>query len=500
MSEKNRNINSYLNLFKDLNKTEQKSVVAELQQSYPEYFEVIDKKQINNKNNRVFVDKKIDFISEISSEQLPFLFSFLDGFTLLTMLEVNKSWNSSLKHININKIWEREFRLWFPGSRFLKTSINWLNTWFNQLKIRRIWLKLSNKDKSNINKWEFLGHNDRVRHVKIRGDKFVSASWDNTIRLGNVKNLAHETKLIVKHRKSVFGVWFDGNIVASCSEDFDISIYNIELNKIVQLKGHQRSVYRIEVLGSILISCGSDFIGVWNWKKNILLQKLKGHTKGFDVHRLQVCNQHIITGSYDGTVRIWNFKILTSTQVNIKSIWKSPNLHRGGVSALHVSGNLVGSGSAYGDIFIFDISKKKLIFRQSNNNSSNGNGEENGIRNENKIVTCVLIAEALGLFVCSSIASFYSGNGHVCFWDIKTSTCVQVIKQNSYINSFTFKYGILFSAESDGSVRVRDLMNDTFPLIAQEKLSKGQLFDVDVQDEAMVACGLDRVFLIRPLL
>ncbi len=123
-------------------------------------------------------------------------------------------------------------------------------------------MRNSKEGQHRFKKWDFLGHIDRVRHVKIRGNKFVSASWDGRIRIGE------EPKLL-KH-----------------------------------LDSHQLSVYGIEVLNDLLISCSSDFIGVWDWKEGVLLQKVKEHSHGFDVHRLQVCKNRIITRSYDGTVRI----------------------------------------------------------------------------------------------------------------------------------------------------------------------------------------------------
>lgn len=485
---------------------------------------------------------RIDFLGRLSLQQHPGIFIYLDGFSMLACRHVCKRWCEYMSSPAIDHIWEREFcRLFLKSRSDITTSLltersaespveqnkgTWLQKWKDYLKDRRAWLGLANRDKCNLNKWEFAGHTDRVRHVRIRGNRFVSASWDGTIRLGDTERLSDKTSLVIRHRGSVFGVWFDGKIVASCSEDHTVLLYDIEEQKqVAQLKGHQGPVYRIEFLplngegrrahastgtgalkagqsrsyrNSLLVSCSSDFIGVWDWANELLLQKLTGHRH--DVHRLQINNNYIVTGSYDQTIRIWRFD---EAKISFDSVWVSPPFHRGGVSAIHLASSTcsadtdvkhyVGSGSAHGDIFIFDINKGMLVFRNNNNK-----GVENRDTSKN-IVTCVYLDLSANLFICCSILSFYSGAGQVCFWDISSGNCLRVLKQSSYINSLKYEFGLLFSAESDGYVRIRDLVKKDAPLVTEEKLSRGQLFDVDIQDQAMVTCGLDRVFLLRPL-
>eukprot|EP00924_Labyrinthula_sp_SR-Ha-C_P012002 snap_masked-scaffold_26-processed-gene-1.40-mRNA-1 protein AED:1.00 eAED:1.00 QI:0/-1/0/0/-1/1/1/0/554 len=550
---KNRRVQSWLQEFNEFTSTEQIEALNELKKLYLEPADLnylySAKKSFPSERNVILGHKKlgrVNFITELSAELQFEIFSYLNGFSLLRCELVAKLWLKTLRSETFDELYEKDYRRLFSTSTHLldlhlrskKNKSKKLGRilWNKLLKSRKIWYTFQDEmSEKRVIRSELKGHEDRIRHVRVKGKKFVSASWDGSVRLGScdITDTKQETREIIRHSASVFGIWFNGEIIASCSEDHSILVFDVEQNKLIsKLKAHQGPVYRVDFLRlgnsyeeTYLVSCSSDFIGVWNWQKSILIEKLYGHKH--DVHRLQVHKNSIVSGSYDQTIRIWNVEKIQndkSKEIMCSLVFVSEACHSGGVSALFCSSNFIGTGSAQGEIFIFDIQKRKKIFQNNNSNHifsavrqknyrrfSNRRNQllSRRAQQSRNIVTCVFLDEPLDLFICSSIESLSTGGGQVCFWSIETGRLLGKIKQASYINSLKYEYGLLFTAESDGYIRVRD-SNCFYPridypeevdmeekLVCEEKLSSSQLFDIDVQGSNLVACGLEKVYLLQ---
>ena len=342
----------------------------------------------------------LDFISKLPSSLSIRTVELLDGTSLLHGSCVCRFWKQTMYNDSVDHVWQREFISTWPSSTLSLnvegSRLNWRETWHRSLLCREQWLH------GQIGKTEYHGHTDRVRHVRVRGKRFVSASWDGTLRFGDCETArvgeSGSTKRLAEHSGSIFGVWFDGTVVATCSEDHTIKIWHLDWEKcITELKGHEGPVYRLELINSeILVSCSYDFIGVWHWPSAELLHKLIGHKH--DVHRLKVCNDYIVSGSYDETIRVWSYPSCTLQ-------WNSPPVHRGGVSCLHLSGNVVASGSAKGEIHLFNLANGKMLFRDTE-------------RHHGALVTSIWVEVKRNMFITSSIISFRESGGYLCIWEL----------------------------------------------------------------------------------
>uniref|UniRef100_A0A7S3LNJ0 F-box domain-containing protein n=1 Tax=Aplanochytrium stocchinoi TaxID=215587 RepID=A0A7S3LNJ0_9STRA len=457
------------------------------------------------KSNNVYDDhgignsKRIDFLKELDSNAVSKLMCFFDGSTIATCACVSLAWKDAAYNEDQDAIWQREFIRAWPSSTLNKNNVilrtlSYRKLWQTNLGSRRLWLSHANCERA-----AFKGHLDRVRHVRVRGKHFVSGSWDGTLRVGKCKNVgvgsepgqdfkssvfsgtefAKETEEGSVHAGSVFGVYFDGLIAGTCSEDRTIKLWHVLEKRIVaELVGHQGPVYRLELIDpekEILVSCSLDFIGVWHWPSATLLHKLTGHKH--DVHRLKVSNDYIVTGSYDETIRVWEYP-------SCEFLWTSPPIHQGGVSCLHMCGIMVGSGSAKGEVHLWDLPSGKILFRNTKSHIG-------------ALITAVWVCANENKFVSSSITSFQAGGGIICVWTIDSGECMQRIEENAYVNAFCYEFGLLFTAYSDGVIRIRDLYDEKNKVVREESLIKGQLYDVDVQGSYVVACGMNQTFCLK---
>jgi len=400
---------------------------------------------------------------------------YLDLRSLARASCVSKYWRRRCCKPSVDWIWQSEFQRLHANSSFIRNLEMHGKTWRGlcliQEQSRCGWIQ------GNVRKREYTGHKDRVRHVRIRQDTVVSASWDRTLRmvdLSEERDLGEDqgpapTKQIASHGGSVFGVWFDGRVAVTCSEDSTIKIWYVHKeNEKKELVGHSSPVYRVAMVSSeILISCSKDFVGVWHWPSATLSKKLVGHRH--DVHRIQVSDSLIVTGSYDSTVRVWNYPSLDLA-------WASERVHKAGVSCLHFEGDILATGSARGEVFIWELATGLLLHSFS---SEYHNG---------KTISCIMVSGHR--VVSTSNLDHRFNDGLVRVWDASAGTMIAGFQEPFHINSLKTDFGFIFCACSDGVMRIRKL-SDSFEIIKEFEHGTSALYDVDVQGPKAVTCGLD---------
>ena len=159
----------------------------------------------------------------------------------------------------------------------------------------------------------------KVFQVKISplNDNFFSiACEDSFILIYDKNNTENFKRKLIGHTQKVFGLSYNPkkNILASSSDDFKIGIWNLDQKEIKGkfLLGHTNNVRQIIWIKedpNMLISGSSDGTSrIWNTKYMICMGLISGHHS--DVYGIDICPNHpflLITSSRDNSIRFWNY-------------------------------------------------------------------------------------------------------------------------------------------------------------------------------------------------
>ena len=158
---------------------------------------------------------------------------------------------------------------------------------------------------------------------------FASCSTDKTVHICRV-GVSRPLKVYVGHADEVNAVKWDpsGRYLASCSDDCTAKIWDVESDRkdpLYDLKDHEQEIYTVK--------WSPTGPGSKNPQKKSLLA----------------------TASFDGSVRLWS--------VDDGSCYRVFNRHKDSVYsvAFAPSGDYLASGSLAGQMYIWDIEKKKHI-------------------------------------------------------------------------------------------------------------------------------------------
>lgn len=186
-----------------------------------------------------------------------------------------------------------------------------------------------------------FGHEETVLQLDFSpdGEYLLSGSMDNTARICHV--MTGELKHVFRHHEDwVRGVaWsHNGKYIATASDDSTAHVWEIGGREwVVLTSGLKDSLVRCVAFspGSHYIVIGGVEMNVvvWEWKAGEKNEKervsLKGHND--TVMDVLVTNdsRHIVSSSYDGTVRVWDIKTkeqLQRIEVDwaILNIWSVP--------------------------------------------------------------------------------------------------------------------------------------------------------------------------------
>jgi WD40 repeat protein len=151
-----------------------------------------------------------------------------------------------------------------------------------------------------------------------------------------------------------FALLLDGESLAIGSKK-DIKIWHLKKNKIITRLNTTNVFALVQLQNESLASGSSDLneILIWDLKTRKIIQKLIGHWFSINCLILDNLNGHLISGSYDCTIRIWN---------NCKTIQTLIG-HFDWITCLaFISNDKLASGSYDNTIIIWDLN-------QNNNNN-----------------------------------------------------------------------------------------------------------------------------------
>ena len=223
----------------------------------------------------------------------------------------------------------------------------------------------------------FTGHRDHVDTVSFSPNvqMIASSSNDHIVKLWNLKGELLQT--FAGHEASVSSVSFspDGQMIASGSADHTVKLWNLKGELLQTFAGHEFPVSSVSFSpnGQMIASGSNDHtVKLWNLKGE-LLQTFAGHEAMVSSVSFSPDGQMIASGSGDNTVKLWNLKgeldqTLTGHEAMVSSVSFSPD------------GQIIASASSDNTVKLWNLKKPLLLFLQTNivdgnNFSLNPNGE-----------------------------------------------------------------------------------------------------------------------------
>jgi len=187
-----------------------------------------------------------------------------------------------------------------------------------------------------------VGHNHFIQDIDISSDRqyALSASWDGTLRLWNLKT-GRTTRRFIGHKKDVLSVAFsaDNRQIVSGSRDKTINVWNT-IGVIKQQMNDSSTAHRDWVTcvrfspnvdEPVIVSSGRDkTVKVWDMNNFALKHNLVGHTSYVNAVTVSPDGSLCASGGKDGLAMLWDLnegKKLSSLDAKgeIHALCFSPN-------------------------------------------------------------------------------------------------------------------------------------------------------------------------------
>lgn len=275
--------------------------------------------------------------------------------------------------------------VWDPSSR--KQKINWQYLYAMRRKLETNW------EQGNFKNFQ-LPHPDHpeeghdgecIYSLQYNEDFLVSGSRDKTLRIWNLATRRLVRKPLIGHIGSVLCLQFDSDpdedIIVSGSSDSDVIIWRFSTGEIIQrlTHAHRESVLNVKFDKRILATCSKDrTIKIFNRRpmkagepgyvfpvpttlRNYgydaspldqqptlppftMIGVLEGH--GAAVNAVQIVDNEVVSASGDRHIKVWNWQ----TGVCKRTLLG----HNKGIACVQYDGKRIVSGSSDNEVKVFD--------------------------------------------------------------------------------------------------------------------------------------------------
>lgn len=182
---------------------------------------------------------------------------------------------------------------------------------------------------------EFEAHQDYIRCLAVHPTQsfVISSSDDMLIKLWDWDKSWQCVQVFEGHTHYVMQLSFnpkDPNTFASASLDRTIKVWGLGSPVAhFTLEGHEKGVNAIEYFTGgdkpyIISGADDKLLKVWDYQNKTCVQTLEGHTHNVSVACFHPTLPLIISGSEDGTVRLWNsntYRLEKTLNYGMERIW-----------------------------------------------------------------------------------------------------------------------------------------------------------------------------------
>ncbi|RKZ48455.1 MAG: hypothetical protein DRR00_19485 [Candidatus Parabeggiatoa sp. nov. 3] len=267
------------------------------------------------------------------------------------------------------------------------------------------------------------------------GESLASGSWDNTIKLWNVKS-GQLLQTLEGHQDLVLSIAFsfNGLFLVSGSADNTIKLWEVSTGQVLQTLTETNSwvgTLALNPNGQILAAEGANnTVKLWALDSGKIVHTLTGHQNIINSVSFSPDGTRLASGSADNTIKLWEvntgklLQTLIGHQKDVLSVAFSPD------------GKTLASGSADTRIKIWDIESGKTLHT---------------LKQHNNWVLSVIFSPN-GRYITSS-----SYDQTIRFWDREKGKMLQTLRgHENHVNSIAFSPDgrLLASGSRDLTIKI----------------------------------------------